>query len=208
MDRVIAYIDGFNLYFGLKSKGWRRYYWLDVRVLAQQRLVKPHQQLVEVNYFTSLVSASPSGTRQAETPDTLPLGGFETLPDLRIFHGHFLQNQATCNACGSTRRTYSEKMTDVNIATELLTDAFLGRFDTALLISADSDLKSPLTKVRSLFPSKRVVVAFPPNRCSDVLARNATASLHIGRAKIAASQLPEQVTKPDGYVLRRPGKSK
>lgn len=25
--RVIAYIDGFNLYFGLKSKGWKRYYW-------------------------------------------------------------------------------------------------------------------------------------------------------------------------------------
>ncbi len=29
MDRVIVYIDGFNLYFGLKSKGWRRYFWLN-----------------------------------------------------------------------------------------------------------------------------------------------------------------------------------
>jgi len=34
MDRVIAYVDGFNLYFGLKSKGWRRYYWLNPRALA------------------------------------------------------------------------------------------------------------------------------------------------------------------------------
>jgi hypothetical protein len=24
LERVIAYIDGFNLYFGLKSKGWQR----------------------------------------------------------------------------------------------------------------------------------------------------------------------------------------
>jgi len=25
MNRVIAYIDGFNLYFGMKEKGWRRF---------------------------------------------------------------------------------------------------------------------------------------------------------------------------------------
>ena len=29
--RLIAYIDGFNLYFGLKEKGWKRYYWLDMK---------------------------------------------------------------------------------------------------------------------------------------------------------------------------------
>ena len=27
--RVIAYIDGFNLYYGLKESDWRRYLWLD-----------------------------------------------------------------------------------------------------------------------------------------------------------------------------------
>lgn len=25
-----CYIDGFNLFFGLRSKGWRKYYWLDL----------------------------------------------------------------------------------------------------------------------------------------------------------------------------------
>jgi hypothetical protein len=95
-------------------------------------------------------------------------------------------------------------MTDVNIATELLTDAFHDKFDTALLISADSDLKSPVTKALALFPAKRVVVAFPPGRNSVVLAQTASGCLHIGRGKIAASQLPERITKPDGYVLQRP----
>ena len=28
--RVAVYVDGFNLYYGLRSKGWRRYYWLDL----------------------------------------------------------------------------------------------------------------------------------------------------------------------------------
>lgn len=32
--RVITYIDGFNLYFGLKSKGWKRYYWIVLVRLA------------------------------------------------------------------------------------------------------------------------------------------------------------------------------
>ena len=38
MERVIAYVDGFDLYFGLKSKGWRRYYWLNIQTLAQNLL--------------------------------------------------------------------------------------------------------------------------------------------------------------------------
>ena len=40
MNRVISYIDGFNLYFGLKDKGWKRYYWLDLAALSGA-LLKP-----------------------------------------------------------------------------------------------------------------------------------------------------------------------
>jgi hypothetical protein len=42
MERVITYIDGFNLYFGLKSNGWDRFLWLNLRALSQN-LLKPHQ---------------------------------------------------------------------------------------------------------------------------------------------------------------------
>ncbi len=30
MNQVGAYIDGFNLYFGMKNRRWKRYYWLNV----------------------------------------------------------------------------------------------------------------------------------------------------------------------------------
>jgi len=40
MPRVITYIDGFNLYFGLKSQGWERFLWLDVQALSRN-LLKP-----------------------------------------------------------------------------------------------------------------------------------------------------------------------
>ena len=39
MSRVIAYVDGFNLYFGLKAKGWKKHYWLDLNGLATSLIV-------------------------------------------------------------------------------------------------------------------------------------------------------------------------
>ena len=41
--RIAAYVDGFNLYFGLKEAGFKRFYWLDVVALARN-LLKPEQR--------------------------------------------------------------------------------------------------------------------------------------------------------------------
>lgn len=54
MARVIAYVDGFNLYFGLKNAGFKRYYWLDVMALAGS-LLKPGQTLAATHYFTARI---------------------------------------------------------------------------------------------------------------------------------------------------------
>ena len=99
-------------------------------------------------------------------------------------------------------------MTDVNIAVELLGDAYEDKFDTALLISADSDLTTPIEKVRQLFSQKRVISVFPPNRVSKDLEKVATACIHPGRGVIARSLFPPEVTKADGFVLKRPAKWK
>ena len=63
MQRVITYVDGFNLYFGLKSKGWKRYYWLNLQLLAQNFL-KPGQQMSSTKYFTARVSHRPGKQRR------------------------------------------------------------------------------------------------------------------------------------------------
>lgn len=41
-ERVNAYIDSFSVYYGLMSKGWQRYLWLDYRALAE-KLIRPPQ---------------------------------------------------------------------------------------------------------------------------------------------------------------------
>ncbi|MDI6768163.1 MAG: hypothetical protein QMD04_00635 [Anaerolineales bacterium] len=55
MERVIAYIDGYNLYYGLRHKQWKWFYWLNVQLLAQH-LMKPGQELVGTKYFTTIVN--------------------------------------------------------------------------------------------------------------------------------------------------------
>jgi len=202
MQRVIAYVDGFNLYFGLRSRGWRRYYWLNVQKLVRVTL-KPDQRLVFTKYFTARVSSTPDDpTKHKRQSDYLE--ALLTLPDLQIFYGRYRLRPQKCRNCGHVQYVPNEKMTDVNIAVELMSDAFHDNFDTALLISGDADLTGPVSAVRGLFPEKRVVMAFPPNRDSGPLRAVATAFFTIGRRNVRASQFPDEVPKPDGYILRRP----
>ena len=196
------YIDGFNLYFGMREKGWRRYYWLDVRKLAVN-LLRRGQRLVAVRYFTSRVSFTPSAPDQHKRQNAY-LEAIGTLPDTSIQYGHYLSKQAQCRACGATWTYNEEKMTDVNIAIALTSDAFRDQFDTALLVSGDSDLTGPVLQIKQLFPTKRVVVAFPPARSSARLVQEAHATFTISRKTLKDSQFPDKVVKPDGFVLQRP----
>ena len=201
-QRVTVYVDGFNLYYGLRSKGWRRYYWLDLRRLSEN-LLGTDQRLVMLRYFTTRVSPEP---HDPEKPvrQKIYLEALMTLPDLSIHEGYYLPKDQRCLRCGATWQTYEEKMTDVNIAVELLGDAQDDIFDTAIIISGDGDLAGPMGAVRERYPAKRTIVAFPPDRHSAALRKAATGFLTIGRDVYRDSQLPDQVTKADGYVLTRP----
>lgn len=201
MNRVISYIDGFNLYFGLKSKGWRKYYWLDI-VGMSAALLKHDQQLEHCHYFTARVSSG--GHSQSNKRQTLWLDALATRPMLTAHFGHYLQKNQHCKKCDESWVSHEEKMTDVNIAAQILTDAFDDRFDTALVISGDGDLTTPIRLVRERFPQKRVIVAFPPDRRSAQLKNTANGTLVIGEDKLRQNLLPNQITTASGYVLHRP----
>jgi hypothetical protein len=172
MDRVIAYIDGYNLYYGLREKGWKRFYWLNLRRLAEQFL-KPAQTLVETKYFTTIVK-SPNDKRLRQQ---VFLEALQTVPEFSIFYGHFLSDPVVCRQCGHTYITHHEKMTDVNISVELMKDAFQDCFDLAFVVSADSDLVNPVRTVQQYsqagawFPSflpsgfRRRSRVFPRGHC-------------------------------------------
>lgn len=199
MNRLVGYIDGFNLFFGLRDSGLRRYYWLDPAALIQN-LMKPNQTFAGVRYFSARISPSPGDPDKHLRQQAY----LEAVAGVEAIYGQYLNKPKQCRVCGAQWQQAEEKMTDVNIAVRLLADAMDDAFDTAMIVSADSDLVPPVQAVRARFPAKRIIIASPPARHSARLAAAANACFTIGRKKLQDSQLPDNITKPDGFVLTRP----
>ena len=202
--RVIVYVDGFNLYYGIRESGYRRYYWLDIQKLAENMLGQ-NQRLVAVRYFTTRISNTPANPSKRRRQNTY-LDALQTLSNTHLYYGHYLAKDKNCSRCGAVSQTYEEKMTDVNIAVELLVDAQDDKFDTAIIVSGDSDLTRPIEFVLQRYLNKRVIIAFPPNRHSDRLKNTKARYFTIGRKKLKDSQFPDEIETASGFVLKRPQK--
>ena len=199
MERTIFYVDGFNLYYGIKTSGFNNFKWLYINALAH-KLIKSNQKIVEINYFTSRVRNAPDKEKRQITY----IEALAHYSGINIYYGKYQPNVITCYNCGHSYSSPNEKMTDVNIAVKMLIDAFQNRFDTAVLISGDSDLVPPIREIKKYFKDKKVIVAFPPKRHNISISKIAHGSFIIGRKKLKDSQLPDEIIKPDGYKLLRP----
>jgi uncharacterized LabA/DUF88 family protein len=196
----MVFIDGFNLYHGLKQKHGRKYLWLDLEALATS-LLKPDQHLVSIKYFTARVRNDPQAEqRQSDYLDALSAH----CAHLEVVNGRFQEKERRCRTCRSSWKVYEEKETDVSIAVALLEHGVRNDFDTALILSADSDLCPAVRALRRLRPNVRIIAAFPPRRSSGDLRLAVDAALTVGDAKIRQSQLPLAVVTNGGLTLKRP----
>lgn len=199
-QRIIIYVDGFNFYYGLKSKKWKRFYWLDIVGFFSQ-FIRPHQLLVEVNYF----SARPTSLGKADRQDAFFTAN-KLNPLFRLHLGKFLPKNIVCHSCKSTIKSFEEKETDVRIATQLIGDVVNGKCDISILVSADSDLIPPIEFIREYKPSHKVIVYFPPARFSSNLHTlcNSFKKLDGAVKQFNAAKLPNTITLSTGYILKRP----
>lgn len=201
-QRIIYYIDGFNFYFGLKSKNWKKYYWLDLVKFCEQ-FIRPHQELVKVNYFSAIQKSKGKQDRQ-----DLFLSANKQNPKFQLFLGKFLEK--TINYNGQLIRTFEEKETDVHIAVQMIRDIVLDQCDISVLVSADSDLIPPINFINELKPKHKIFVYFPPSRFSYDLKQKASnvISLENHELKFKDSVFPDEVYLSNGYHLKRPDKWK
>lgn len=197
-NRVIVYIDGFNLYFGIVAAGIENCKWLNIKSLIDSYITH-NQELIEIKYFTSRITNHPSKQKR----QTTYLEALETT-SINIIYGLYKAKNIECNNCGHNWSISNEKMTDVNIATHLLLDAFNDNYDTAILISGDSDLVPPIKAIHTHFHKKAVSVFFPPERHNITVAGAAKGSQIIGKKKIKDHQFPQTITKNNSYVLTKP----
>ncbi len=201
MSRVITYIDGFNLYFGMKNYTGNQYLWLNLEALSTS-FILPEDQLIDVKYFTARIKGDePKRKRQKTYLEALAFG-----TATKTYFGQYqvIKNGITCQECGASWDAKSEKMTDVQIATHLLVDAFTDKFDRAVLITADSDLVPPIKMIKDHFPQKQIHLMFPPQRFSYQLQEVADVYETIDVADLGNNQLPITIKKPDGFVLQKP----
>lgn len=198
MDRVIAYIDGFNLYYGLKTSNWKKYYWLNCYSLVEKFLKKNHE-LVKVKYFTAMIT-HPKDKKERHK---IYIQALVTIPNVEIIKGKYKYDTHPCK-CGQEVKVIKEKMTDTNIAVNMLRDAYQDNYDTALLVSGDSDLTPIVKAVKDISKNKQVFVVFPPNRTSFDLKENADSSANMWESSLKKSLLPNIIKKEDGYSLQKP----
>jgi uncharacterized LabA/DUF88 family protein len=198
--RAIAYVDGFNVYHGLHELTGRTHLWLDVQSLCRQVTPQDHE-LLAVKYFTARVrGTTPSYHRQNKYLRALA----SHCPAVEITEGRFQKQTRFCRSCAAQWITYEEKESDVNIAISMVEDAALDRFDTAILVSGDSDLSPAVKAAKRLRTQAQIVAVFPPLRSSDPLRKVVDRTLHIDQRMLRRSQLPDEVVTASGIKLSRP----
>ena len=122
---------------------------------------------------------------------TLPVGSY---PGARM--GRAGRHRALAplpDALVAEFHTMEEKGSDVNLATHLLNDAWQGLFDTAMVVSNDTDLVTPIRMV-TVEREKQVFVACPGRwQIAPQLRAAATNVRHIRASLLKAAQLPDTI---------------
>lgn len=226
--RVIAYIDGFNVYYGLKNASrdsdyqlienggdlrdclGRSLYWLDLQQVVESQLLRSERCHI-IKYFSA-----PRGVPQrvavedkaayiaSNERQRVYLDALATRPLVEVVLGWYSEHKPhTCASCGAQWPRFEEKVTDVNIATYMISDAYEDRFDMAYLISADADLVPPVQAVRAL--GKEVVLGlFPGRKRAEHLRRNSDRQKGIRIRSLRNNLLPQIITRVGLPPLVRP----
>jgi len=211
--RTYVYIDGFNLYYG-SLKG-TTHKWLDVKALFNA-ILRPQNDIQKIKYFTARVSSRPDNPDAPTRQDHYLQALAAHIPEIEIIEGHYIQKPVTMRLVKKLpgRRSWyvkvlksEEKGSDVNLAVQLVNDAWHNRFDCAVVCSNDGDLADAVRIVKAE-RHKSVVVTVPGNSllrpASVVLRRWASKTMHIPVAALARSQLPNRIPgtsihKPAGW---------
>ena len=164
--RVGFYIDGLNVYHRI-----REYHratgincrWLDYRGLCES-LLHPDEKMAAIYWFTALGGGADAAGKLRHK---LYIEALESR-GVCVVKGYFTKTQQRMAACPDSPGNdgmcqvalKEEKQTDVNIAVQMLADAFNSKFDKCFLMSGDNDFAPVLRQVNLM--GKLAGVVTPP----------------------------------------------
>ena len=199
------YIDGFNLYYGcLKGSPYK---WLNLLELS--KLLLPTHNILKIKYFTAKVSPQPYDL-DCHKRQYAYICALKTLNLCEIHYGFYLSNiKKVPLAKPSDKNRFvdiihtEEKGSDVNLASHLLSDGFRDKYETAVLISNDSDFATAVQMVKDEF-KKNIGIISPHKRPAKALQKKATFYKKIRKGVLQASQFPASITLAKGKVIHKP----
>lgn len=166
-EKVAVYIDGSNFYFKMRSPDVNldNLTKFNYRGLAEWLALK--REIISCRYYIGVVRAEENNSKaQGLRREQQKLFSHLTSPgqNFVIKRGYLMKNDGK----------YHEKGVDVKLATDLLIGAYENIYDTAIVISSDTDLIPAIKKVKHL--GKKVEYIGFAHQPSIALQKGATLS--------------------------------
>jgi uncharacterized LabA/DUF88 family protein len=202
--KVVAYIDGFNVYHSIANNLPQKYKWLDYRAFVEEFL-EPWDELKNIFLFT----ASPKWDveRMQRHRDFMEVmrslgiiiisGNYATV--VRKFNSAknvvISPEWARVDPSKFSYSTFEEKQTDVNIALSIFEGAVMNSYDTALIFSGDSDIAPGIRKAKKYNPRVECVAIIPYNGRWRVIATscNSPKTRTTTLDQISSCLLPDEI---------------
>jgi uncharacterized LabA/DUF88 family protein len=183
--RVAIYIDGSNLYYKLKDLDIKNITYFEYGNMTKQ-LAREDRTVVAKRYYIGAVRAK-GGDKKAIKMQEDQVRLFNhlrsKLEGFNVKLGYLMKNDGV----------YHEKGVDVKIAVDLLVGAYENMYDTAILISSDTDLIPAIQKIKRL--GKEVEYVGFSHKPSYGLIKNATETRLLTKSDIKEFEKITDITE-------------
>lgn len=196
-ERIICFVDGFNMYHALDQLRQPHLKWLDLQLLFRRLTRAKSQVITQILFF----SAYPTWKPDSHHRHRLYVKALSTNGITPVL-GQFKNKPKKCLKCKTEWVSHEEKETDVNLALAMLDLAYKDRYDHAFLLSRDSDLAPAVRIVKQNFPDKKITVFSPYNyRHSSELLQVCDGHKTITLQHISTSLFPEKIHDAGGNLV-------
>ena len=203
--KVVVYVDGFNLYHGLKNLKKSHLKWLNLRSLAEKFIDRNTEVIVKAYYFSAIATHMDNDTVQRHKTyiEALEANGIE------FVGGNFKKKWLTYknNHIDIKWKKHEEKETDVNISIYMVRDAMKGGFDKFVLITNDTDIVPAVKMARNENKNIRFKLLTPPTLDTHDSLLNAVkpgTCSRLTEGHIQNSLLPDKIQKANGKIIYMP----
>jgi uncharacterized LabA/DUF88 family protein len=223
--RTIIYIDGLNLYHGICESNRKDLLWLNLVEFANS-LIQPDESIEHIRYFTTIPKMPP--------PHICPyVQHLKNIPlkrqrheywlkvirsmsrPINIYYGSVSFDKLDCVRCvyvqhlpiqQRIRYQPKEKRTDVNIGIQLIRDAYNDYFDSAYMISGDSDFIPAVALLKADFRNRKTIhMRFPPYRDAKYKYKKIADSVdNLKISDLEQFVLDDPYRAPNGTVFNKP----